>query len=131
MTVDAMTSHVDFKATMLDLLGVSADGGDGISLGPLLRGETGIGRETIWAEYHPRTVAEQYNHTLIAADWRLTLYPRRADWGELFDRWADPDETRNLFHEREHQAVRDRLIARLRRDWPAAPEAGGPRIAIY
>ena len=131
MTVDALTSHVDFKATMLDLLGVSADGGDGISLGPLLRRETGIGRDAIWAEYHPRTVAEQYNQTLITADWRLTLYPRRADWGELFDRRADRDETRNLFHEPEHQPVRDRLIARLQRDWPVAPEAGGPRIAIY
>jgi arylsulfatase A-like enzyme len=131
IAVDALTSHVDLKATMLELLGVAGDDGDGVSFGPLLRGENGIGRETVWAEYHPRTIAEQYNQTLITEDWRLTLYPRRADWGELFDRRADPDETRNLFHEPEHQALRDRLAARLRRDWPAAPEAGGPRIATY
>ena len=131
LTVDALTSHVDLKATMLDLLGVAGDDGDGVSFGPLLRGETAIGRETVWAEYHPRTIAEQYNQTLITADWRLTLYPRRTDWGELFDRRADSDETCNLFHDPEHQPVRDRLIARLRREWPAAPEAGGPPIAIY
>ena len=26
---------------------------------------------------------------------------------------------------------RDELIVRLEREWPAAPDAGGPRIAIY
>ena len=131
IAVDALTSHVDLKATILELLGVAGDGGDGVSLGPLLRGEAATGREAVWAEYHPRTVADQYNQTLITADWRLTLYPRRPDWGELFDRRADRDETRNLFHEPEHRALRDELVAQLRRDWPAAPEAGGPRIAIY
>jgi arylsulfatase A-like enzyme len=131
IALDALTSHVDLKATFLDLLRVAGAESDGVSLAALLRGETGIGRETIWAEYHPRVIPEQYNHTLIAADWRLTLYPRRPGWGELFDRRADPDENRNLFHDPGHRRVRDELISCLQRDWPPAPEAGGPRIAIY
>ena len=32
--VEALTSHVDLKATILDLLGVAGDDGDGVSLGP-------------------------------------------------------------------------------------------------
>jgi len=131
ITVKALTSHIDLKATILELLGVAGEHGDGVSLRDLLRGATETGRETIWAEYHPRVVPEQYNQTLITPDWRITLYARRPGWGELFDRRADPDESRNLFHDPEHRLVRDELIARLQRDWPAAPGAGGPRIAIY
>ena len=33
ITVEALTSHVDLKATILDLLGVAGDDGDGVSLG--------------------------------------------------------------------------------------------------
>jgi arylsulfatase A-like enzyme len=128
---EALTSHVDLKATILDLLGVAGDDGDGLSLVPLLRSGTAVGRDTVWAEYHPRVSLEQYNQTLICADWRLTIYPQRTGWGELFDRRADPDENCNLYHDLEHQQVRDQLIARLQREWPAAPEAGGPPIAIY
>jgi arylsulfatase A-like enzyme len=131
VTVEALTSHIDLKATILDLLGVDGDDGDGASLGALLRGETEIGREAIWAEYHPRVVPEQYNQTLITTDWRVTVYARRPDWGELFDRRADRHENRNLFHDPGYRRVRDDLVARLQHDWPAASEAGGPRIAIY
>jgi arylsulfatase A-like enzyme len=131
ITVDALTSHVDVKATMQELLGVEGAVGDGTSFGSLLRGETGVGREAAWAEYHPRVVREQYNQTLITADWRITVYPRRPTWGELFDRRSDPGEHRNLFYEPDHRSARDRLIDRLRREWPPAPDAGGERIATY
>jgi len=131
IAVQALTSHVDLKATLLELLGVAGTAGDGISLGPLLRGETKLGRDAVWAEYHPRVIPEQYNQSLITADWRITVYPRRAEWGELFDRRADPDENHNLFHEPTHRSVREQLIARLQREWPAVPTAGGERIAIY
>ncbi|HKF70640.1 MAG TPA: sulfatase-like hydrolase/transferase [Stellaceae bacterium] len=131
ITIDTLTSHVDIRATMLELLGVAGAAGDGMSFGSLLRGETGVGRDAVWAEYHPRVAAEQYNQTLITPDWRITLYPRRPIWGELFDRRADPGEHRNLFHEPEFRSARDRLIERLQREWPPAPDAGGERIAIY
>jgi len=129
--IDALTSHIDFKATMLDLLAIAGHRGDGDSLAPLLRGTPVITRETIWAEYHPRALPEQYNQTLITPDWRLTVYPRRRDWGELFDRRVDPDENCNLFYDPAWTSIRDGLIARLEREWPAAPDAGDPRIAVY
>lgn len=130
-TVSALTTHIDLKATTLELLGVSGDAGDGMSMAPLLRGEAPAGRDAIWAEYHPRVVPEQYNQTLITPSWRITLYPHREGWGELFNRIADPGEHRNLFHDREHRSVREQLTARLEREWPAAPDAGDPPIATY
>jgi len=130
-TVTALTTHVDLKATSLELLGVSGDAGDGLSMAPLLRGEANPGRDAIWAEYHPRVFSDQYNQTLITTDWRMTLYPRRTGWGELFDRRADPGEHRNLFHDGKYRSVREELTARLEREWPAAPDVGGQRIATY
>jgi arylsulfatase A-like enzyme len=130
-TVSALTTHVDLKATALELLGVSGDAGDGMSMAPLLRGKPAAARDAIWAEYHPRVVPEQYNQTLITSGWRITLYPQRPGWGELFDRSADPGEHRNLFHDREHRSVCEQLSARIEREWPASPGAGDPRIAIY
>src|SRR5207244_9780810 len=120
-------SHIDLKATILDLLGVAGDDGDGVSLGALLRGETKMARETIWAEYHPRVVPEQYNQTLITPDWRITLYTQRPDWGEMFDRRADRDENRNLFHDPEYRRLLEELRERLPRRVPAAPDAGAQR----
>jgi arylsulfatase A-like enzyme len=131
ISVQALTSHVDLKATILELFGIAGDRGDGISFAPLLHGATMPVRDAIWAEYHPRVVAEQYNQTLVTSNWRITLYPRRPGWGELFDRGADPSESNNLFHDAAHRSVREELTAWLRRDWPPAPEAGGRRIAIY
>jgi arylsulfatase A-like enzyme len=130
-SIEALTSHVDVKATLLELLGIEGDRGDGTSFAPLLRGTRAPVREAVWAEYHPRAVVEQYNQTLITADWRLTVYPRQPGWGELFDRRADPDESRNLFHDPQWAEIRDRLITRLAEEWPPAADAGGPRIAIY
>jgi len=131
MSTDALTSHVDIKATLLDLLGVDGDPGDGVSFAPLLRGNAKAARETVWAEYHPRAIKEQYNQTLITVDWRLTIYPRRREWGELFDRHSDPDETRNLFRDPARADIRERLIAQIEHEWPPASEAGGQRIATY
>jgi arylsulfatase A-like enzyme len=131
MSTDALTSHVDIKATLLELLGVDGDPGDGTSFAPLLRGTAKTAREAIFAEYHPRAIAEQYNQTLITADWRLTLYPQKRTWGELFNRRADPDETHNFFYDPGLADIRARLTARIENEWPPASDAGGPRIATY
>ncbi|MBM3597280.1 MAG: arylsulfatase [Alphaproteobacteria bacterium] len=125
------TSHVDLKATLLDLLDVDGDFGDGHSFASAVRNLDDEPRAEILAEYHPRIVADQYNQTLITRDWRLTVYPRRSDWGELFDRQRDAGEHRNLFHERHLRSIREGLCERLGLIWPPAPDAGGPKLAVY
>lgn len=126
------TSHVDIKASLIDLLGLAGERGDGRSCAPMLRGEIEIdARDALLAEYHPRVAREQYNQTVLTKDWRLTIYPERVGWGELFDRRADPGEHNNLYHEPGCAAIRDGLASRLLRDWPPAPGVGGQRLATY
>ena len=55
-TIDAMTSHLDMKETLLDLLGLQGRPTDGTSLVPLLDGSTNKVRDTAFAEYFPRSV---------------------------------------------------------------------------
>lgn len=126
-----LTSHVDLRATVLEYLRLDGDAGDGVSMCEILREPRAAGRTRIFAEFHPRSIAEQYNHTLITDAWRLTLYPCRPGWGELFDRRQDPGEHRNLFHDPACTEVKARLCRELNSDWPAAANAGGPSLAVY
>jgi arylsulfatase A-like enzyme len=130
-SADALTSHVDVKATLLELSAIAGESGDGASFAPLLRGEAAPGREMVLAEYHPRAVADQYNQTLIAGRWRYTAYLRRPDWGELFDRWRDPDEHCNLFHEPSAQLIVGEMQRQMARFWPPNESAGSKSIATY
>ena len=104
---------------------------DGMSLRPLFEGRS-LGRKARFLEYHPRIDRRLYNHSIVTDDRRLTLYPRgKADWGELFDLEADPDERHNLFHDPAHRIHRDSLAEVLTMSFPAAPEAGTRLIAKW
>jgi arylsulfatase A-like enzyme len=129
---DTLSSHLDMMPTLLDLAGIDAAGVtmDGQSLCGVLAGEASA-RDTLFLEYHPRIQAETYNHSLLNANWRLTLYPSQPEWGELFDRNADPGEHHNLYQESDYAEVRDLLSARLRNEFPARPEAGTPLLAKW
>jgi arylsulfatase A-like enzyme len=126
-----MTSHLDIKATILELLGLSGDRGDGMSFADVLRRVDAPGRTRLFAEYHPRAFPDQYNQTILNSEWRLTIYPRRPDWGELFDWRTDPNEHRNLFFDSAYASIRKQLSRTIERDWPPASEAGLEAIAVY
>ena len=112
-TIDAITSHLDIKETLLDLLGLQGRPTDGTSLVPLLDGSTNKVRDTAFAEYFPRSVPNQYNRTILSGDMRLTRYPKAEEhgWGELFNHAQDPGEHRNLYQD----AMRRDQIAALTR----------------
>jgi len=128
---DQLTSHVDLRATVLDLLDLKGDRGDGVSFAPVLRQPAAEGRTELYAEFHPRTIPDLYNQTLINGDWRLTIYPGRPDWGELFDWQSDPGEHRNLYFDSAYGSLRNQLIQEITRDWPPSAEAGLRAIAVY
>ena len=111
--------------TILDLAGVHHTGGDGLSLMPLIRGEATALREFAYGEYHPRTVRNQYNHSIITAHERLTLYPQAEGegWGEYFDHRDDPGEHHNRYHDPACQNRINALRQQLQDDLPAAPRA--------
>lgn len=128
---NALTSHVDVKATLLELAGVECRRTDGTSFAGLLRGDCDTTNDVVFAEYHPRAVADQYNQSVITKDWRLTIYPRRPDWGELFNRRADAGEHRNLFADQRYGATREMLADLIANQWPTASPAPGEVLAVY
>jgi arylsulfatase A-like enzyme len=96
----ALVENVDIAPTIAALAGLppfsSADGKD---ISALLAGSEDPVREVAVTE-HPHSKALRWKN------WRFVHYQEdmfEEDVGELYDIEADPDETRNLYHEREHQ----------------------------
>ena len=102
---------VDIMPTMLDLLGVPAVSGiSGVSLVPLMTGaKTELGLDAYSEAMYP---LHHYGwsdlHALRSGRYKVIDAPRP----ELYDVDRDPNETTNLFAER--QALGDRMIAQLR-----------------
>lgn len=128
LKVDAQTSHLDLKDTLLDFAGLQGKGkpGDGTSLLPLITQQKNSVRDMAFAEYHPRSVPNQYNQTIITSNSRLTIYPQAEalGWGEYFDHSRDPGEHYNLFNAPDHQKQIARLKAQLHNLLP--PRADTP-----
>lgn len=130
---NALTSHLDIKDTLLDLVGLSGQGNDGTSLASLLRQEADEVRDIAFAEYYPRSVANQYNQSIITTDARLTIYPEAEEngWGEFFDHGKDPNEHFNLFEE---PAMQDRIAslkATLNQTLAPKPAQDGRILGFY
>lgn len=126
-----LTSHIDLKATLLEHLGLPVSGDDGTSFAPALQQLDGDTNPYLFAEYHPRAVADQYNQTLLTPEWRLTTYTRRPDWGELFDRVNDPFEHHNRYFDPDYAEIRQVLTHQLTTQWPSDMGAGDAAIATY
>ncbi len=132
LDVDTPTGHIDLMATLCDLTGVQAPASDGLSLTPLLKGETeGWTREVMFGEFYPRAHWNTLNHSLYADGWRLTLYPREPEWGELFDHTADPGEHRNLFDDPVHAETRACLTDLLQQRFPAVLEDDSEVLGLW
>ena len=116
----ALTNHIDFAPTILDLAGIDLGGTqfDGKSLSPILSGmDEGI-REFNFGEYHPTAKSDLYNQTISTDKWRLTLYPERPKWGELFDLEQDPGEHYNVFNDEDYSNVINQLSKVLATEFP-------------
>lgn len=127
----ALTSHLDFLATVTALFDLEPVVNEGLDLSGILQGRDREVRERLFAEYHPRADARVYNQSVITDRWRFTWYPNEPAWGELFDRANDPWEHRNLFADQHLQATVAQLRDRLLSEMPAAPDAGAPVLGAY
>ncbi len=122
--VDALTNHVDLAPTLLELAGISESGHvfDGISMVPLLmKNGSPTLREFDFGEYHPTVRSDLYNQTIRTDRWRLTLYPERPEWGELFDLVEDPLEQFNRYGEASTATVTAKLQDILLDNFPSCP----------
>jgi arylsulfatase A-like enzyme len=123
LEVNSLTSHIDFVPTLLEMTGrLSEDSSyDGLSLTPLLSGETKSIREYTFGEYHPTVRSDLYNQTVYTDKWRYTIYPEMPDWGELFDLENDPSERQNLFFEPDVDQLKRELGEILAQKFPPQP----------
>jgi uncharacterized sulfatase len=111
---DALAENVDLAPTIAHLCGLPPmDWVDGVDLSPILQGRDTPVRDTALTE-------NPWSKAIRIGPWRFVYYPRRMfgeDVGELYNIEADPDETRNLYHDPDHQGVvaecKSRLLERL------------------
>ena len=129
--VNTLTSHIDIYATICDYLNIPAPETDGESLLPLTRQSDGWNRDVLYGEHHTRAFEEQYNVSLITKQWRLSIYPENADWGELFDLKNDPGEHQNLYHAPEAQEVVKEMHDQLNREFPPSPKIDSEILGIF
>ncbi|KZM49271.1 sulfatase-like hydrolase/transferase [Labrenzia sp. OB1] len=116
-TCSDLASTIDIAATVLEKAGVKPYRGmQGQSLIDSIGGGEGP-RSALLIEHHDGGARMGFNEParvrcLLTDRWRLTFY-KDQDWGELYDRQADPQETLNLWDDPEHASVRSELTERL------------------
>lgn len=110
-----LVSQVDLAPTFLDWAGVEIpDVMQGNAMPEVLSGTGTAGaREELVVELRP--VHEGiYQKTLVTDRYKMVVYDH-LDWGELYDRQADPDQLHNLYHNDDMAALREQLLRRLTR----------------
>jgi arylsulfatase A-like enzyme len=116
----ALSGTVDIADTILDRVGLAAfNGMQGRSLLPATRGDASAGRDEMLIEDDGQRTylgfAEPTRaRTLVTRRWRLSLYDS-AEWGELYDLEADPQEANNLWDDPCHTRRRSEIMERLAR----------------
>ena len=107
-----VTEHTDILPTILEYAGVRPPYGvQGSSMAPILRGDKGAGREYAMTEFNCYDWGLSVK-TLTGRDYKLTYYAGQ-DYGELYDRNADPEEIYNLWDHEEYQDIKEYLIKKL------------------
>jgi len=108
---EALFSLVDVPQTFLEAAGLdAAEGMQGVSQLPVIRGEAERARDWVLVEFEP--TANVCQQSFIADDHKLVVY-RDADYGELYNLREDPDQRRNLWDPPECAELRNRLMHRL------------------
>jgi len=88
----------------------------GRSLLPAVAGGEAV-RDALVIEHHDGGARMGFDkparaRCLLTDRWRITVF-KDEEWGELYDREADPRETRNLWDDEAHRPVRAELMERL------------------
>ncbi|MDF0601220.1 sulfatase-like hydrolase/transferase [Psychromarinibacter sp. C21-152] len=113
----ALASTVDLAPTILERAGVRPYFGmQGESFSSALGGGPGE-RDSVFIEYNDGGKRMGFDpparvRTLVTPDWHLSVY-KDLDWGELYDRRADPHHLRNLWSSPAHADVKAALIQSL------------------
>jgi hypothetical protein len=114
---------VDLATTIIERAGLKPYWGlQGRSLIPAMNNKPV--RDRLLIEYQAHTALMGFSapatvRTLIADGWRLSIY-RGEEWGELYNRETDPDESFNLWECPQHNNQRLKLTNALVEEMAAA-----------
>ena len=132
---DQLTNHIDLMPTLLDLTGIKTQYQDlqidGKSMQAIFDGSCDVHREYDFGEFHPSANPLLYNQTIRTRQWRLTIYPKNAQWGELFYLIDDPEEHLNLYFEPEFEKIKNTLAAVLAKEFPPQDEVSNELICKW
>jgi uncharacterized sulfatase len=126
---DALQSQVDFAPTFLSAAGIEVPGLlQGVNQLDVWRGEAASARDHVVVEnrHNPTTV---HLRTLVTDRYKITVY-RNAEYGELFDLRADPQELHNAWDGPAYRDVKMHLLltfmqAELQREPTRMPRVAG------
>jgi len=114
-TCDQIVELIDLAPTLTELCGLPAmETVDGCDISGLLRGGDEPVRDAAVTE-------NAWSRAVRFGKWRYVHYPHgmfpdEPDTGELYNMDDDPNETRNLYHDKSHQDI-VRQAQRLLTDW--------------
>jgi arylsulfatase A-like enzyme len=107
LVLPQFTSNVDIQSTLLELLGFTPCGREqGKSFLPLLQG-----KEMAWTNEVQIHHSSRNGAAISTPEYELIL--RRDTEDMLFDRQRDPEQTKNLAEDPEHDAIRKALTAKI------------------
>jgi uncharacterized sulfatase len=109
-------SNVDTFASVLGMLNVPVPPGvkqEGTDFTPLLRGRKVAWRDVTFGQYDLHSGALAYLRMARTDKWKLVRHYLTLELDELYNLEEDPGETRNLYYQPEHRAVRRQLQERL------------------
>ncbi len=126
---DALQSQVDFAPTFLSAASIGVPGlMQGVNQLDVWQGQTEHARDHVVVEnrHNPTTV---HLRTLVTDRYKITVY-RNAEYGELFDLRADPQELHNAWDDPTYRDVKMRLLltfmqAELQREPTRMPRVAG------
>lgn len=110
--ISSLTEHVDIMPTILECAGIKAPYGvQGMSLLPLLQGDSGNCRDCTLTEFHCYDWGLNLK-TIVTKEYKLTYYAGE-QFGELYDRHQDPQEFVNLWNDEGYASVKQAMLKRL------------------
>ncbi len=130
---DTMVELADLAPTLLDAAALSREPGmQARSLWPVLTGEHGEHRESVYCEYYNSNPNEPKQFcTMVRTPTHKLIAFHGQDTGELYDLRADPLEHANLWDDPASERVKLRLLNTLTDRMAETADPLPPRVGIY
>lgn len=111
---DSLASSIDIPETILELAGIKIPGSmQGRSMVSILNEPKSTIKKDVLIEMDEEVMGEK-TRTLITDDnWRITVYIKEENGGELYNLNEDPDEMNNLWNEESYSSKKSEIMLRL------------------